>query len=477
MTKKIKYSPLDLELSPEKMREMGETALTAVIDHIRNLPTSPRSNLENGDIIARGLKEPPPENGMEFSRLLEFLMREVIPVSVNTAHPSFMGFIPDGGLYPSAVAELLAAATNRYVGVWFESPAAVRLEANVLDWFSRWMGYPEAARGILTSGGSLANFSAVVTARRHILGDDITRGTIYVSDQAHHCILKAAMLAGIPERNVRILESDDRFHAVPRRFETAIQKDREQGFIPFLCVASAGTTNTGAVDPLEELADIAENASLWYHVDGAYGGFFNLCPEGARILRGIDRSDSVVLDPHKGLFLPYGTGSLLVKDGERLRRAHCVTAEYLQDLETPPGEMNPTEYSPELTRSYRGLRVWLPLKLYGTEAFRENLAEKLELTRMMDRWFRETPGFECLSEPELSVITFRYRPKRGDIESFNRNLLAEIVRSRKLFLSSTLLKGRYAIRICILSFRTHLAEIEEAFDIINSAACELESSL
>ena len=476
MMKKIKNTPCDLELSPEKMREMGEAALAAVIDHIRDLPGSPRSGLENGDVIARSLKEPPPESGAEFSRLLEFLMKQVIPISVNTAHPTFMGFIPGGGLYPAAIAELLAAATNRYVGVWFESPAAVRLEANVLDWFSRWMGYPEGARGILTSGGSLANFSAVVTARRHLLGDDIARGTIYVSDQAHYCVMKAAMLAGIPERNIRILESDDRFHAVPRRFEAAIRKDRERGFIPFLCVASAGTTNTGAVDPLEELARVAESASLWYHIDGAYGGFFNLCSEGHRILRGIDRSDSVVLDPHKGLFLPYGTGSLLVKDGERLRRAHCVTAEYLQDLETPRGEMNPAEYSPELTRSFRGLRVWLPLKLYGVGAFRENLAEKLQLTRMMYRWFLEAPGFECLSEPELSVITFRYRPKRGDVESFNRALLAKIVRSQKLFLSSTQLKGSYAIRVCILSFRTHRSEIEEAFDIITSAARELESS-
>ncbi len=470
----------NLELTPEAMLEMGNTALKSVIEHIKNLPDSPRSNLDDGEAISRSLRESSPEEGADFSDLLDFLMNKVIPVSINAPHPTYMAYIPGGGLYPSAVADFMAAATNRYVGIWEAAPAAARLEANVLEWFSQWMGYPNMARGILTTGGSLANFSAVVTARKHLLGDNIGRGTIYASNQTHHCVMKAAMLAGIPEKNIRILNVDSHFRAVPEYFEEAIKDDLKKGFKPFFLVSSAGTTNSGAVDPLSDLADVAKRYNLWYHIDGAYGGFFNLCEKGKQKLSGIERSDSLVLDPHKGLFIPYGTGCLLVKDGDLLRKAHMVTADYLQDLSTPEGEMNSSEYSPELTRSFRGLRVWLPLKFYGVKAFRENLDEKLRLSDWMYERFLEEPGFDCLSVPDLSVICFQYRPEQAgpaEVDDFNRKLLEKIVRSKKLFLSSTLLDGRFVIRVCILSFRTHLNEAKDAFHVITSTARELEKEL
>jgi aromatic-L-amino-acid decarboxylase len=465
----------NLELSPAAMQRMGEACLRAVVNHIAELPNSPRANLENIVEIAKSLREPPPETGTDFEPLLKFLMEKIFPVSINTAHPAYMGYIPGGGLFPSAMADFLATAANRYVGAWYAAPAAARLEANVLDWFAELMGYPKTARGITTTGGSLANFSAVVAARKHLLGDDLAKGTLYCSDQTHHSVMKAAMLAGIPERNLRVLPPDENYRAIPDRFEEAIKADLQKGLKPFLIVGSAGTTNTGAIDPLHELADLSQKYSMWFHIDGAYGGFFNLCEEGKRKLVGIERSDSMVLDPHKGLFTPYGCGSLLVKDGDCLRRAHTITADYMQDQFTPEGEVNFTEHSPELSRSFRGLQVWLPLKLFGLQAFRENLAEKLQLTQWMYHRFLEEPGFECLSVPELSVIAFRYRPQRGDLESFNRRLLENIVKSKKLLLSSTLLREQFVIRICILSFRTHQAEVEEAFEIITAAARELET--
>ena len=465
----------NLELTPEAMLQMGESAVKAVVDHIINLPSAPRSNLENSAEIVRSLREPSPEKGTDFESLLYFFMNKVIPVSINTPHPAYLGYIPGGGLYPSAIADFLGAATNRFTGAWFAAPAAARLEANVLEWFAQWMGYPESARGILTSGGSLANFSGVVAARKHLLGDDISRGILYASNQTHHSVMKVAFLAGIPERNIRLLDVDKNFRAIPDEFEKAIKKDEKNGMKPFFLVGNAGTTNTGAVDPLSELADIATKYGLWYHIDAAYGGFFNICEEGKKILRGLERSDSVVLDPHKGLFVPYGSGSLLVKDGELLRRAHILTAEYLQDHTTPEGEFNASEYSPELSRSYRGLRVWLPLKLFGVKAFRENLAEKLHLTKWMYQRFLEEPGFECVAVPDLSVIAFRYHPQKGNVDTFNRQLLEKIVKSQKLFLSSTLLDGEFVIRVCILSFRTHQPEVEEAFEIIKNAAKKLVS--
>ena len=470
----------NLELSPEVMMEMGEAAFRAAVEHIKNLPDSPRSNLERGEEISRSFREPSPEEGTDFKKLLAFLMDEVIPVSINAPHPTYMAYIPGGGLYPSAVADFLAAATNRYVGIWEAAPAGARLETNVLEWFAEWMDYPQSAKGILTTGGSLANFSAVVTARRHLLGDDLSRGILYASNQTHHCVMKAAMLAGIPEKNVRILDVDVRFRAIPQLFEDAIKKDLKRGLKPFFLVGSAGTTNTGAVDPLSDLADVAKKYELWYHVDGAYGGFFNLCGRGREKLEGISRSDSLVLDPHKGLFIPYGTGSLLVKDGELLRKAHMMTADYLQDLTTPEGEMDFSQYSPELTRSFRGLRVWLPLKLFGVRAFRENLDEKLSLTDRMYRKFLDEPGFECLASPDLTVIPFQYFPRSKtapEVDAFNRRLLEKINRSKKLFLSSTLLNGQFVIRTCILSFRTHKAEADFGFEVITSMARELEKEI
>ena len=464
----------NLELSRGKMVEMAETALNAIVEHIVNLPNSPNSDLENGLEIARSLREPPPESGTNFGALLDFLMNKIIPVSINTPHPRYMGYIPAGGLYPSAVADFVASATNRFVGAWFAAPAAARLEANVLEWFAQWMGYPEASRGILTSGGSLANFSAIVTARQYLLGDDIIRGTIYASNQTHHCVMKSAILAGIPERNFRLIDVDNNYRIIPDVIEDHLKKDLEKGMKPFLLIGNAGTTNTGTVDPLPELADLAERYGLWYHIDAAYGGFFNLCAEGKKILSGIERSDSIVLDPHKGLFVPYGTGSLLVKEGELLRRAHMLTADYLQDQTTPEGELSSAEYSPELSRSFRGLRVWLPLKLYGIKAFRENLAEKLDLTKWMYQRFLGEPGFECLAVPDLSVIAFRYHPQKGSVDTFNRKLLERINKTKKLYLSSTLLKGEFVIRVCILSFRSHKAQVEKAFEIIKAEAKKLE---
>lgn len=465
----------NLELSPEEMLRMGETTLRSVVDHITKLPDASCNDLDQYPHVIDMLSEPPPEKGVDFEPVLDFLMNKAIPTSITHPHPAFMGYIPGGGLYPSAVADFIAAATNRYVGVSFAAPMLARLEKVVLDWFVGWMGYPDSARGILTSGGSLANFSAVVTARKHLIGDDLNKGIVYMSKQTHHCVIKVVDMAGIPEKNIRLLGVDKNYRAVPEYFESAIKEDLRKGLKPFLLVGNAGTTNTGAVDPLTELGDVAKRFGLWYHLDAAYGGFFNLCEDGKKKLKGIACSDSVVLDPHKGLFIPYGTGSLLVKDGELLRRAHVMSADYIQDHPVSEDEWDAADYSPELSRSFRGLRVWLPMKLFGVQAFRENLAEKLRLTQWIYHRFIEEPGFECLSHPELSAFAFRYRPKKGNTDAFNRKLLKAIVASKKLYLSSTRLNGEFVIRICILGFRTHMQDVERAFDLIKTMARNLEA--
>lgn len=456
---------------------MGEKVLERVVEHIENLPDSSCNDLDRFPQIARAIEEPPPEKGTDIEPVLDFLMNKAIPASITHPHPSFMGYIPAGGLFPSAIADFIAAATNRYVGVSFAAPALARIEKVLLDWLIDWMGYPGSARGILTSGGSLANFSAIVTARKYLLGEDMIKGTMYMSDQTHHCVMKMASQAGIPEKNVRMLDVDENLCAIPDLFERRIKEDLQKGLKPFFLVGNAGTTNTGAVDPLGDLGGVADRFGLWYHIDAAYGGFFNLCETGKKELRGIEISDSVVLDPHKGLFIPYGTGSLLVRDGDLLRRAHVMSADYIQDHPVPEHEWDAADYSPELSRSFRGLRVWLPIKLFGVRAFRENLAEKLELARWIHRRLVEEPGFECLSTPQLSAFAFRYRPKGGDIDAFNRKLLRRIVESKKLYLTSTRLRGEFVLRLCILGFRTHKPEVEMAFELIKTTARDMESRI
>jgi aromatic-L-amino-acid decarboxylase len=324
---------------------------------------------------------------------------------------------------------------------------------------------------VLTSGGSMANFSAIVAARNDRLPEDFLSGTLYVSEHVHASVTKAAMLAGFPVRNVRHVPADPSLRMDVAALEAAIASDRDAGLTPFAVVGTAGTTNTGAVDPLDALADLAEREGLWLHVDGAYGGFFQLTERGRERFRGIARADSITLDPHKGMFLPYGTGALVVREGWKLREAHHVgTSAYLQDLAGDAEIPNFAEYSAELSRDFRGLRVWFPLQLHGVTAFREALDEKLDLTEHLYEALKADANLEVPWPPDLSIVAFRLRD--GDDEA-NRELLRRINASGRVFVSSTVLDGRYTIRVCIVSHRTHVDRIDECIQIVRSAAASL----
>ncbi len=464
-----------LELTGEALRRLIDEAAERIVAHIDSLPSQPSADVAGGTELARSLAEGLPETGRPATDLLDLLFERVIPKSFNTAGPGYLAYIPGGGLPQSAVADLVADATNRYVGVFAAAPGLAQLESNVVRWFCDLAGLPRESRGILTSGGSLATFSAVVAARRDRLPEDFLSGTIYVSDQAHHAIQKAALLAGFPEHRVREIETDANFRIRADALAAAVHADRATGLSPFLVVGNAGTTNTGAVDDLPALADFAARERLWLHVDAAYGGFFLLTGDGRRRLAGIERADSIVLDPHKGLFLPYGTGALLVRDGETLKRAHALSADYMPTMQEDADLTDFNLLSPELSRDFRGLRVWLPLKLHGAAPFRANLEEKLELAGWACDRLREIPGIEILAEPQLSIVAFRFaRPGAAgeELDAANRALLERINGRRRVYLTGTKLKGRFAIRICVLSFRTHRDRMEQALEDIRAAVAE-----
>ncbi len=465
-----------LELSPRALRALIDAAADRIVAHVASLPAQPSADTAGGAALARSLAEPVPQAGRPAEELLDLLFDRIVPKSFNTAGPGYLAYIPGGGLPQSAVADLVADSVNRYVGVFAAAPGLAQLEANVVRWFADLVGYPAGSRGILTSGGSLATFSAIVAARRDRLPENFLSGTLYASDQTHHAVQKAALLAGFPPSNVREIPVDERYRIRVDALVSAIAADRAAGLTPFLVVGNAGTTNTGAVDDLEALADLCARERVWFHVDAAYGGFFLLTAEGRRRMAGIERSDSLVLDPHKGLFLPYGTGALVVRDGEILKRAHALSADYMPSMQEDPDLVDFNLLSPELSRDFRGLRVWLPLQLHGIEPFRRNLEEKLGLARLADGELRRIPGIEILAEPQLSILAFRLtRPGLDDagLDALNRDLLERINGKKRVYLTGTRLSGRFAIRICVLSFRTHRDRMDEGLADIRAAVSEI----
>ncbi len=471
-------APFPLELSGEEMRGLVDAAMERIARHVDSLPRQPaaHTDLAAGAALARRLAEPLPERGAPFETLLALLFDEIVPVSFNTAGPGYVAYIPGGGLLHAAVADLIADAVNRYTGVFAAAPGLSQLEANVLDWFRQIVGLPAAARGYLTSGGSLATFGALVVAREERLGEDLGSGVLYASDQVHHCVPKAARLAGLPAAGVRLLPSDEGGRLSVEALAAAIEEDRRAGRRPFLVVASAGTVNTGAVDPLPALADLARDEGLWLHVDAAYGGFFALTERGRRRLAGLERADSLVLDPHKGLFLPYGTGALLVRDGAALRRVHSHGADYLPRLSGDLEQIDFCEISPELSKPFRGLRVWLPFRMLGAEPFRRALDEKLDLAAWIASELERQPGIEIVAAPELSLLAFRPRLPHLPAEEVDRRterLLAAINGRQRVHLTGTRFKGRFVIRICVLSFRTHRDRMEQCLEDIREGLAEV----
>jgi aromatic-L-amino-acid decarboxylase len=460
--------PADLDLSAEAFRAMGQAVLGHLAEHLASIREQPACGDVRAEALCRALREPIPEEGSDLESLLGPLFSEWIPRSFNTAAPGYLAYIPGGGILTAALADLIADATNRFTGVWQAAPALVQLEANALEWLRDEMGFPTTARGLFTTGGSMANFNGIVCARERLLGRDVRAGVLYTSSQAHASVAKSAKLAGVFSDRVRSIEVDREFRMDARALSAAITEDRARGLRPFLVVSAAGTTNTGAVDPLDEIADLCARESLWHHVDGAYGACFHLCPELRPLLAGLGRADSLTLDPHKGLFLPYGTGALLVRDGAALREVHGVWASYM-----PPGVADefydPAQFGPELSRDYRGLRVWLTFKLFGAARLRAAIAEKWTLARSAAERLASVPGIVIVARPQLSLFAFRVEPpgaSASESDAATRRLLEGVNARGHVMITGCTVDNRFLARICVLSFRTRKARVAVAVDEI-----------
>ncbi|MEO7013524.1 MAG: aminotransferase class V-fold PLP-dependent enzyme [Dokdonella sp.] len=463
MARSKQDDPADLDLSPAEMQAMGESVLARVVAHLIALHDMPScGDFTDIEAVCRSMRENVPEQGVALEALLDPLFDEWIPRSFTTPGPGYFAYIPGGGIYPAALADLIANTTNRYTGIWQAAPALVQLESNTLDWLRDWMQFPAEARGLFTTGGSMAMFNAIACAREKRLGTDIRAGTLYVSSQSHHCIAKAAKLAGIAHDRVRVIGVDDQFRLRVDELEQAIAADRALGLKPFMVFSTAGTTNTGAVDPINAIADLAAREQLWHHVDGAYGGFFHMVPELRPLLAGLPRADSLTLDPHKGMFMPYGTGALLVRDGEALRALHSSTAGYLPDNQSE--FYDPAQYGPDLSRGFPGLRIWLTVKFFGAARYRAALAEKRELAVWAAEQVTRIPGIVMDAAPQLSLFAFHLEhPALATLEAQNdatRALMERVTARGQVMLTGATVGERFLGRVCVLSFRTRRAEME-----------------
>ena len=402
--------------------------------------------------------------------ILNLYANEIAVKGINAASGGHLGYIPGGGIYTSALADYLVDITNEYTGMYFSCPGGVAIEHELLNWMKSIFGFPKSAIGNLTSGGSIATLIALTAARdKHgVKNAKVEKSVLYVSPQVHHCINKALRIIGLEDVIIRHVALDDNSKIVVSDLEDKIAKDKADGLNPFLVIASAGTTDTGAIDPLQEIGELSKSNNLWFHIDGAYGGFFVLSEKIKHKFKGIELADSLVIDPHKGLFLPYGLGAVLVKDKEAVYHSNHYRANYMQDAIDDDMPVNPADVSPELTKPFRSLRLWLPLQLHGIEPFVACLEEKLLLTQ----YFREqlkSIGFQLGPVPDLSVSYFWYPSKEMDENEFNEKLMENIHNDGEIFLSSTKIDGKFVIRMAILSFRTKLRTIDKAIVMIDKA--------
>lgn len=459
-----------LEPGAARRRNLRNAAVASSERFLRRIDTA-RAYEETEDRGIHLLETPISEAGIPIERALHLFEHAVVRPGGQPASGGYLAYIPGGGIYHSALGDFIAAVTNKYASVFFASPGAVRMENMLIRWSADLVGYPAGAGGNIASGGSVANLTAIATARdaHRLRGADYARAVVYLTTHAHHSVDKALRIAGMGEVQIRYVAVDTRYRMRTDSLADAIARDRNDGLIPWLIIAAAGTTDTGAVDPLDAIADIAARERCWFHVDAAYGGFFLLTEYGRTIMRGIERSDSVILDPHKGMFLPYGSGIVLVRDADALAYTHRYTGNYMQDAIGEPGEVSPADVSPELTKHFRAVRMWLPLVLLGTRPFRSALDEKLLLARYFHGEIQRA-GFETGPDPDLSVVTYRWAPDGSSLEeanAMNRRIIDDVRRDGRLFLSSTMLDGRFTLRLAVLAFRTHLRTIDLAIRLMH----------
>jgi len=460
----------NLDLPQEEMRALGYRVVDLLVDHYSRLAEKPVGTKGDPAVLRPLFKSAPPREPRPADQILALLTRDVFPNTLHITHPRFFAFVPGPSNFVSVMADALASGFNVFNGSWLGGSAAAALELAVIDWFREWCGFPEAVGGLFVSGGSMANLAALAAARHVKLNDRTQDAVIYYSDQTHSSIDRALRVIGFLPEQIRRVRSDAAFRLSADALARAIAADRDGGLRPFAVIANAGTTNTGAVDPLREIAAICREQDLWMHVDGAYGAAAVISERGRKELAGIELADSLSFDPHKWLFQPIECGCVLLRDASLLKATYRIMPEYLADVHRNAVEVNPCDYGIQLTRGFRALKVWMSIQYFGMDAFRAAVERGFELAEFAESKLRTMPEWEVVTPAQMGIVSFR---RRGADEKFYPALHDAMLRDGFALATSTVLNGRTALRLCTINPRTTEDDIERTLERLSSLSSTL----
>ncbi len=460
------------------MKDFGYRVVDAVVEHFETQ--------EQKEPVARGSRkemehlfsEDVPEHPTPANQVLDFVLNNVMSQSNIMSHPQSYSFVPGPSNYISVMSDTLATGFNIFSGGWVGSPAAATIEIVTINWLLKLFNFPvKKGGGIFTSGGSMANLTALATARKVKCGEDFSKAIIYLSDQAHSSNIKAISILGFKKEQVRIIPTDMEFKFSINKLKNAIAKDKLEGFQPFCLVASSGTTNTGTIDPLDELASICKAENIWLHVDGAFGAAAILSKNGKKLLKGIEKADSLTIDPHKWLFQPYEIGCLLVQNHKWLKGTFSEKAAYLRDIEGNKSEINFYDHGIELTRNFRALKFYMSVKTFGLQAFRKAIDYNIELAECVEAELRQSTTWEVVSPATLAIINFRYHPvgdkfTESKLDQINQKISAKVLASKQALLVTTMLQGQVVLRMCLINPRTTMDHVRSTLQLCEKFALE-----
>ncbi len=441
-------------LPPEQMRELGYRVVDHLVEHFDRAKDRPAARVFDRASMEALFREPIPETGRDAHGVLDRVMADVLYHAMFATHPRFFAWVPSPANFIGSLAGALVEGFSTFSGTWMEASAPSMVELVTIDWLRQLMGMPVASGGLFTSGGSMANLTGLAVARHAVLGEDFEQGVVYFSDQTHFSVERALRILGFRSSQLRKLPSDGGYRLSAAEVRKVIQADRERGLQPFCIVANAGTTNTGAVDPLAELVALCGQQRLWLHVDGAYGAAAALTDQGRQLLAGLEMADSLAIDPHKWLFQPYEIGAVLVRDAALMRDTFRMMPEYLKDIDRSAEEVNFADYGVQLTRSFRALKLWMSLQVFGLDAFRAAISWGIRLAEIAEDRLRRNPIWEIVTPAQLGVVSFRYRPRQvpgEELDALQRRVVQAVIDDGWMMISSTVLRGRTVLRMCPLN--------------------------
>lgn len=472
----------NLELSKKEMQKYGYQIVDTIVEQYGKLNQMKVHSSSSRQEMDNLFLEEAPEGGTDPHDVLDFVKEKVLSNLNSPAHPKFFSFVPGPSNYISAMADSLATGFNVFSGGWSNSASAAALEIVTINWLLKLFKFPvKRGGGIFTSGGSMANLTALVVARRQLFGDDFSKAVIYMSDQTHSSNIKGIRIVGFKKSQVRIIPTDMEFKMSLNKLKSAIARDKLAGLQPFCMIANAGTTNTGTVDDLNEISKICKAEKMWMHVDGAYGGGAILSNKGSKALKGIEKADSVTIDPHKWFYQPYEMGCLLVRNHKWLSSTFTERPEYLRDVEGNESEINFYDHGVQLTRRFRALKFYMSVKTFGLKSFRDAVTYNIDLAEKTEDLIRKSKYWEVISPATLAVINFRFNPMEFNfpeekLDVLNQKISAEITNSGEAMLVTTILQGQVVLRMCLINPRTTFEDVESTLEACHNIGLDLIKS-